>query len=69
MPTSGSAGQDLFSAEEKKLRPHSVTPVSVHLNMEILPGYYGRILPRSGLARHYFIDIGGGVIDSDFQVN
>ena len=28
---------------------------------------YGRILPSSVLARHHFIDIGGGVIDSDFR--
>ena len=66
MATSGSAGSDLFAAEDKKLKPHSVTPVSVHLQMEIPPGYYGRNLLRSGLARHHFIDVGGGVIDSDF---
>ena len=41
--------------------------VWVHLEMEIPSGYYGRILPRSSLARYHFIDIGGGVIDSDFQ--
>ena len=52
---------------KKKIRPHTVTPVSVHLSMEIPPGYYGRSLPRSGLACHYFINIGGGVIDSDFR--
>ena len=67
MATSGSAGSDLSAPEDKKLKPHSVTPVSVHLQMEIPPGYYGRILPRSGLARHHFIDVGGGVIDSDFR--
>ena len=62
-----SAGCDLFSAEEKKLKPHSVTSVSVHLHIEIPPGYYGCILPRSGLTRHHFTDVGGGVIDSDFR--
>ena len=35
--------------------------------MEITSRYYCRILPRSSLARYYFIDIGGGVIDSDFR--
>ena len=35
--------------------------------MEIPPGYYGHILPRSSLARYHFIDIGGGVIDSNFR--
>ena len=67
MATSGSAGCDLFSAEEKRLKPHSVSFVSVHLQIEIPPGYYGRILPRSGLAYHHFIDVGGGAICSDFR--
>ena len=67
MATSGSAGCDLFSAEEKKLKPHSVTSVSVHLQMKIPPGCYRCILQRSGLARHHFVDVGGGVIDSDFR--
>ena len=67
MATSGLAGCDLFSAEEKKFKPHSVISVSTHLQIEIPPGYYRCILPRSGLARHHFIDVGGGVIDSDFR--
>ena len=66
MATSGSAVCDFFAAEEKKLKPHSATPVSVHIQMEIEPGYYDLILPRSGLACHHFLDIGGGIIDSDF---
>ena len=35
--------------------------------MEIPPGYYVCILSRSGLARHHFIDVEGGVIDYDFR--
>ena len=35
--------------------------------MEIPPGYYGCIFPRSSLARYHFIDLGGGVIDSHFR--
>ena len=66
MATSGSAGCDLLPVEEKKLKSHSVASVSVHLQIEIPPGYYGHVLSRSGLARHYFIDVEGGVIESDF---
>ena len=35
--------------------------------MKIPSGYYGRILPRSSLVCYHFIDIGEGVIDSDFR--
>ena len=29
-------------------------------------GTYARIVPRSGLAIHNFIDVGTGVVDSDY---
>ena len=35
--------------------------------MAIPHGNYGRIAPRSGLAAKNFIDIGAGVIDSDYR--
>lgn len=35
--------------------------------MAIPEGYYGRIAPRSGLACKHFIDVGAGVIDSDYR--
>ena len=31
------------------------------------PGCYGRVAPRSGLAVKKFIDLGAGVIDSDYR--
>ena len=31
------------------------------------PGCYGRVAPRSGLAIKKFIDVGAGVIDSDYR--
>ena len=63
---SGSAGYDLYAAESKIVKPRSSTPISPHLEIEILKGFYGWNFPRSSLARYYFIDIGGGVVDSDF---
>ena len=35
--------------------------------MAIPEGYYGRVAPRSGLAVKNFIDVGAGVIDSDYR--
>ena len=67
MAISGSAGCDLFAAEHKVIKPQSTESVCVHLEMEIPPGYYGCILPRSSLARYHFIDTEGGIIDSDFR--
>ena len=66
MAASGSAGCDLFAAEDKVNKPQWTELVCVHLEMEISSGYYGHILPKSRLARYHFIDVEGGVIDSDF---
>lgn len=35
--------------------------------MAIPHGNYGRVAPRSGLAVKNFIDVGAGVIDSDYR--
>ena len=35
--------------------------------VEVPPGCYGRIAPRSGLAVRAGVDVGGGVIDQDFR--
>ena len=43
--------------------------IKTDLQIAIPTGCYGRIAPRSGLAVHKFIDIGGGVIDKDFRGN
>ena len=67
MAISGSAGCGLFAAEDKVIKAQSTEPVCVHPEMEIPSGYYGHILPGLSLARYHFIDIRGGVIDSDFR--
>jgi len=64
--TAGSAGYDLFSAEELTLEPGERKACSLGLSMKIPSGRYGRIAPRSGLALRG-IDVGGGVIDSDYR--
>ena len=37
------------------------------LSMALPSGCYGRVAPRSGLALQKFIDVGAGVIDSDYR--
>jgi dUTP pyrophosphatase len=39
------------------------------LAIQLPPGCYGRIAPRSGLALQHNIDVGGGVIDEDYREN
>lgn len=43
--------------------------VKTDIQIFIPPFLYGRIAPRSGLAMHRMINVGGGVIDSDYRGN
>lgn len=43
--------------------------VKTDLQILIPDGCYGRIAPRSGLAVKNFIDVGAGVVDSDYRGN
>ena len=65
--TIGSAGYDLFAAEEKTLSPKCVMPITTDIEMEIPYSYFGKIYPRSGFLRKNFVSCDGGVIDSDFR--
>ena len=55
-----SACDMLVSAKGKALVP-------TDLSVQLPPGTYGRMAPRSGLAVKHFIDIGAGVIDRDYR--
>ena len=61
-----SAGYDLYSVESLEVPPHGQAVVSIGLALEIKPGWYGRIAPRSGLALSG-LSVGAGVIDPDYQ--
>ncbi|CAI2313936.1 unnamed protein product [Caenorhabditis sp. 36 PRJEB53466] len=70
MPTYGSAaaaGADLYSAEDVVVPARGKFCVSTGLQLELPFGYYGRVAPRSGLAAKHFIDVGAGVVDSDYR--
>ncbi|CAD6199697.1 unnamed protein product [Caenorhabditis auriculariae] len=70
MPTCGSAsaaGADLYSCEDCTVPAKGKLCVATGLQLELPYGYYGRVAPRSGLAAKNFIDVGAGVIDSDYR--
>ena len=72
IPTRGSrdaAGFDLYSVEEKILKPGERATVDFGLQIELPRGYFGQICGRSGLARNSGIITGGGIIDNDYRGN
>lgn len=69
-PTKGSkcaAGFDLYSIEESVILPWTRIIVQTGISIELPQDTYGRIAPRSGLSVKNSIDIGAGVIDSDYR--
>lgn len=72
IPTRGSeysAGLDLSSAYDYIVPAHNKQLIKTDLSFSIPLSHYGRIAPRSGLASKNFIDVGAGVIDSDYRGN
>ncbi len=64
--TPGSAGYDLYSTEGYVIQPGHRAVVSTGITVQLPPGTYGRIAPRSGLAVKHGIDVLAGVIDPDY---
>jgi dUTP pyrophosphatase len=63
----GAAGFDIQSNEAVILEPNERVAISTGVCLSIHEGYFGHIMPRSGLAFKYGIDILAGVIDSDYR--
>lgn len=69
LPRKGSAlaaGYDLTSIDYAVLKPGQREMISTGLAIQVPPGWYGRIAPRSGLAARYGLDVLAGVVDADF---
>ena len=64
--TPGAAGYDLFSADGYVILPGHRVVVSTGITVELPPGTYGRVAPRSGLAVKHGLDCLAGVIDPDY---
>ena len=67
--SSGAAGYDLYSAESNVLKARDKILIMTDIAVAIWSGYYGRIAPRSGLTLKHGLDVGAGVIDSDYRGN
>lgn len=65
--TPGSAGYDLYADEDTVIPAGSRGLVSAGFKLAIPPTYYARIAPRSGLSLKHCIDVGAGVVDSDYR--
>ena len=65
--TPNSAGFDIYASIPTRVPSMGKILVNTGLAVTIPRGYYGRIAPRSGLAWNYSIDVGAGVIDSDYS--
>jgi len=65
--TENSAGYDLFSSENTLVCAKDKKIVKTGISIAVPEGHYGRVAPRSGLAVKNFIDVGAGVIDSDYR--
>ena len=65
--TPNAAGYDLYSAYNYTIVARSRLLCKTDLVIAVPEGTYGRIAPRSGLASKHALDIGAGVIDSDYR--
>lgn len=62
----GAAGYDLASVENKVVPARGRAVISTGLRIQVPSDCYARIAPRSGLAVKKGIDVGAGVVDSDY---
>ena len=70
LPTRGSAqaaGYDLYACEDTVIPKGGRAIVQTGISIAVPEGHYGRVAPRSGLAVKHGIDVGAGVVDSDYR--
>ena len=65
--TEGSIGYDLTAVEDVEIEAGTSKLIPLGLALELPIGCYGRIAPRSSLAREKQLAVNAGVIDPDFR--
>ena len=63
----GAAGYDLSASEAAVVPGGGKAIIPTGLAIRTPPGTYGRIAPRSGLTVKKSLDVGAGVVDSDYR--
>ncbi|KAG6489568.1 hypothetical protein ZIOFF_050843 [Zingiber officinale] len=63
----GSAGLDISASHAAVIEPYGRDLIHTGLRIEIPYGYYGRLASRLSLAWKTGIEVGAGVIDSDYR--
>ena len=69
LATPFAAGYDLHSAQSIVVPAKGKELIPTDIAIQLPNHCYGRIAPRSGLSWKHFIDVGAGVIDSDYRGN
>ena len=65
--TARAAGYDISAASGCVILAHGKGSVDTGLAVSLPRGTYGWIAPQAGLAYRHFIDVGAGVVNSDFR--
>ncbi len=55
------------SSQEAVIPAKGKVIVPTDISIALPEGTYGRVAPRSGLAVKHFLDVGAGVVDSDYR--
>ena len=67
LPTISSCGLDLYSSQSYLIPPFSRALVTTGIAMALPSNYYGREAPLASLSLSHGIEVGAGVIDSDYR--
>ena len=65
--STGAAGFDLYALVDTVICSNGRNLVKTGISLQIPNDCYARVAPRSGLTYKHGIDVGAGVIDSDYR--
>ena len=69
MPTRdhGSVGYDIFSAEGYVVLPGERAVVSTGIKIKIPDGFYGVLVPKTGITIKHGIEVGAGIVEPGYD--